>query len=230
MTISGKIINAVVLGYVLTATTAYALSDDTNPLTKAIDSGIDTGENVKLRSGSGNPDSGREKSVLCQGCHGTDGVSYEPLVPSLGGQYSAYIEKQLRNYQAGTRSHQLMNAMVGTIADGDMGDIAAFFASRKKMKGEGKSNESGKDLFVRGDISRLVVACNNCHGSRGYGLTPNTSAFPILSGQQKGYISRQLVNFREGYRTNSPSNVMNKIAQKLTDAEIEALAEYVAAQ
>ena len=218
------------LSVLLTATAAFAEGDDINPLTHKIDPAVDSAEAVKLRSGPGNPVAGKDKSILCQGCHGTDGISFEPLVPSLAGQYGGYIEKQIRNYQAGTRTHQIMNAMVGTIADGDAADIAAYFASQPKMKSAGSGNETGKDLFTRGDISRIVVACNNCHGAKGKGLTPKTAAFPVLGGQQKAYISRQLVNFRDGIRTNSPSDVMNKIARKLTDAEIEALAEYVSAQ
>jgi cytochrome c553 len=218
------------LGLMLTATAAFAKGDDINPLTKKPDAFAENTEVVKLRSGSGNPVAGKDKATLCQGCHGTNGISFEPLIPSLGGQYGAYIEKQIRNYQAGTRTHQIMNAMVGTIAEGDSIDIAAYFASQQKMKGEGPGNDLGKELFTRGDMSKLVVACNNCHGPRGKGLTPNTGMFPVLGGQQKGYIRRQLVNFRENIRTNSPSNVMNKIAKNLTDAEIEALAEYVSAQ
>lgn len=218
------------LGALLAASAAFAAGDDMNPLTKRPDPGLDTPEAVKLRIGSGDPAVGKEKSTLCQGCHGADGISFEPLIPSLAGQYSGYIAKQIRNYQAGTRSHQIMNAMVGTLADEDVANVAAYFASQQKMKGEGAGNETGKELFTHGDISRIVVACNNCHGPRGKGLTPNTSMFPVLGGQQSGYIRKQLVNFREGYRTNSPSNVMNKIANKLTDDEIEALAEYVSAQ
>ncbi|MBI3901356.1 MAG: cytochrome c4 [Nitrosomonadales bacterium] len=215
----------------LSTAAAFAQNDDTNPLTGQVDTFVDSAEAVKLRSSSGDPAAGKEKSILCQGCHGTDGISFEPLVPSLGGQYARYITKQIRNYQAGTRSHQIMNAMVGTIAnETDQADIAAYFASQTKMKGAGAENETGKNLFLHGDISRTVVGCINCHGVRGKGLTPNTSLFPVIGGQNKEYVRRQLTLFRDGYRTNSPSGVMNKIAQKLTDAEIEALAEYASAQ
>jgi cytochrome c553 len=221
----------IALGVLLFASAAFADNDDMNPLTKMIDTGADTPEAVKLRAGLGDPAAGREKSLLCQGCHGTDGISFEPLVPSLAGQYGKYIEKQIRNYQAGTRSHQIMNAMAGTIeTEQDRADIAAFFASQPKMKGSGAGNDLGKDLFLHGDISRTVVGCINCHGVRGKGLTPKTSTFPVIGGQNKGYIQRQLTLFRDGIRTNSPSGVMNKIAKKLTNEEIEALAEYASAQ
>lgn len=216
----------------LTATGVFARSEDTNPLTGqvGVDPGDDSPESIKLRSGSGDPVAGREKSQLCQGCHGEEGNSVEGLIPKLAGQYGKYIAKELRNYQAGTRSHQIMNAMAATISDEDLADIAAYFASRPKMKGAGSNSEVGKKLFLHGDISRTVVACVNCHGVNGKGLTPNTSMFPVIGGQQKDYIRRQLVNFRKGDRTNSPNAIMNRITQKLTDDELEALADYVSGQ
>jgi cytochrome c553 len=64
----------------------------------------------------------------------------------------------------------------------------------------------------------------------GKGLTPNTSLFPVIGGQQKEYIRGQLINFRKGDRTNSPNAIMNKITKNLTDAEIDGLAEYVSGQ
>lgn len=219
------------LSVLLTATATFARDDDTSPLTGQIATDDNSAEAIKLRAGPGDPVAGKDKSLLCQGCHGEAGISLEPLVPSLAGQYGRYIQKQIRNYQAGTRSHQIMNAMAGTLDDpNDVADIAAYFASQNKMKGEGAGNDVGKNLFLHGDISRMTIACVNCHGVRGKGLTPNTSAFPVLGGQQKEYIHRQLMNFRAGIRTNSPNNIMNRITQKLTDDEIEALAEYVSAQ
>lgn len=216
----------------LTGTTAFARNEFANPLTGQI--GVapddDSPESIKLRSGSGDPVAGKQKSGLCQGCHGEEGISIEGLIPKLAGQYAKYIAKELRNYQSGTRSHQIMNAMAGTISDEDLADIAAYFASRPKMKGAGSDNEVGKKIFLHGDISRTVVACINCHGVNGKGLTPNTSMFPVIGVQQKDYIRRQLVNFRKDERTNSPNAIMNRITHKLTDDEIEGLADYVSGQ
>lgn len=216
----------------LTATAAFARNENTNPLTGQIgvDPGDESAESIKLRNGPGDAVAGKEKSLLCQGCHGEEGISVEGLIPKLAGQYGKYISKELRNYQAGTRSHQIMNAMAATISDEDLADISAYFASRTKMKGAGSNSELGKKLFVHGDISRTMVACINCHGVNGKGLTPNTSMFPVIGGQQKDYIRRQLVNFRKGDRTNSPNAIMNKITQKLTDEEVEALSDYIAGQ
>ena len=95
------------------------------------------------------------------------------------------------------------------------------------MKGEGSDNKVGQKLFLHGDLSRTVVACVNCHGQNGKGPEPNSSMFPVIGGQNKDYLSRQLVNFRKDDRTNSPNSIMNKITRKLTDDELEALAEYI---
>lgn len=227
--IKNKIVTSLALVVLLTTTVAFARNESTNPLTGKIgvDVGDESSESIRLRSGPGDPVAGKDKSQLCQGCHGEEGVSTEGLIPKLAGQYGKYISKELRNYQAGTRSHQIMNAMAATISDEDLADIAAYFASRTKMKGTGSNNELGKKLFLNGDMSRMMVACFNCHGVNGKGKSPSNSVFPVIGGQQKDYIRGQLINFRAGDRSNSPGGIMNIITQKLTDAELEALADYV---
>ncbi|MBI3901358.1 MAG: cytochrome c4 [Nitrosomonadales bacterium] len=184
-------------------------------------------ENIKLRSGSGNAEAGKDKSALCQGCHGEDGISFEPAIPKLAGQYAGYIAKQVRDFQTGFRSNAIMNGMAATVADEDLADISAYFASKNKMKGETTDNATGKNLFLNGDMTRMMVACVNCHGINGKGKTPDNSMFPVLGGQQKEYLRIQLTNFRQGTRSNSPGGVMNIVTQKLSDAEISALAEYI---
>jgi cytochrome c553 len=207
-----------------------AKHEDTNPLTGRVETNrnVDDPNAIKIRSSVGDPVVGRDKSQLCQGCHGEEGNSVEPLAPKLAGQYSDYIVKQVRNYQAGTRTHQIMNAMAATLTDAELIDIGNYFASRPTMKGDGTGdNPVGKNLFLKGDIKRMVIGCVNCHGVNGKGLTPFTSTFPVLGGQHKAYIKGQLNDFRSGLRSNSAGNIMVKIATQLTDEEIEGLASYI---
>ena len=189
-------------------------------------------ESIKLRSAPGDPVAGKDKSQLCQGCHGEKGMTAETMIPNLAGQYGKYISKELRNFQSGVRTHQIMNAMAATISDDDLADIAAYFSSQPKMAGDNSGETSskaavGKKLFNNGDMSRMVIACTNCHGVGGKGRAPNISMFPVIGGQQVGYLRGQLINWRAGARTNSPNGIMNRIAQKLTDAEVDSLAEYI---
>lgn len=217
----------------LTSTTGFTQEDNTSPLKGHAETGAgdDSAESIKHRSGPGNPIAGKDKSQLCQGCHGEFGNSTEPLVPKLAGQYGNYISKEVRNYQAGTRTHQIMNAMAATLTDDDLADVAAYFSSQKKMTGDGSAeNQLGKNLFLHGHLSKMILACVNCHGVRGKGLDPKISMFPVIGGQHKDYLRRQLINFREGDRTNSPNGIMNRVAGALTDDDIESLVEYISAQ
>ena len=68
---------------------------------------------------------------------------------------------------------------------------------------------------------RLPV-CLACHGEKGQSSTPET---PSLGGQKKDYVLVQLYMFREKLRK---VDLMNDIANGLTDDDLQAFAETVA--
>lgn len=198
----------------------------------AADPAGESAEDIRRRVGSGNPALGRTKSEaeLCQGCHGEAGTSEAVGVPSLSGQYAAYIVKQLLNFRSLERKHRIMNAMAEGLADADIPDIAAYFASQPKMKGEGEaSDQAAKDLFLYGDVNRNIDACVSCHDLGGKGRMSRDVAYPVIGGQRKSYLRVQLLNWKIGARTNTPQGVMNRIAAALSEAEITALAAYISA-
>jgi cytochrome c553 len=184
---------------------------------------------LNRRTGSGDPVAGKQKSQICQGCHGVDGNSTSELIPKLAGQYDEYIIKQMRNYKAGTRSHEIMNGMAAPLSDTDLADIAAYFADQPIMKGNAMApvNEEGKRIFSKGNISEMVMTCAYCHGKTGKGLDPSTAMYPVVGGQHKAYLLKQLKDFREDDRMNSPNVIMNRILRSLSDSDLEALAEYM---
>lgn len=67
-----------------------------------------------------------------------------------------------------------------------------------------------------------AATCNGCHGADG---NSNNPQWPSLAGQQAAYLSKQLKAFRDGSRKNP---VMQGMAGKLTDADIDNLAAYFA--
>ena len=186
------------------------------------------GNELKLRIGPGDPVAGKDKAAICFGCHGEDGNSVDPAIPKLAGQYGLYISKQIRNYLASIRSHQVMNSMAASVSDEDLADISAYFASQPIMKGAHPSdNKLGKKLFENDDLARMIVRCNSCHGATGKGLEPGNAVYPVIGGQHKEYLLAQLISFRKGGRNNSPGGIMNITVHRLSDAELEALADYV---
>ena len=216
------------LALIISLFTSLACAASANPDASKIGIATDSTKEVKLSSSEGDPIAGKGKSEFCQGCHGEDGNSPDGMTPKLAGQSASYIIKQLRNYQIGVRSHPIMSAVAAAVIDEDLGDIAAYFSSRTKMQGNGSVNKIGKDLYHRGDMSRMIVACVNCHGVIGEGKVSANSIFPVIGGQHKDYLLGQLVNFKAGDRSNSPGGVMNIMVQRMTAEELEALADYVA--
>ena len=74
---------------------------------------------------------GRQKAGPCAVCHGLLGLSTVPDAPNLAGQPALYVASQLRAYRGGTRSHEVMSLMAKPLSDGDINDLAAWFASLK---------------------------------------------------------------------------------------------------
>jgi len=182
------------------------------------------------RLGSGNPGIGKQQSDAgrCQECHGVDGNSSDAKIPNHAGQYAAYLVKQLSDFQSGARKHEIMTIMAEDLSATDKADIGAYFASRKIMQGDGGGdNPLGRNLFVNGDQARDIPACAGCHGPSGKGGIAGNAIYPVIGGQRKVYLRSQLLGWKLGERKNSPGGVMNKVAELLSDDEIEALADYI---
>jgi cytochrome c553 len=50
---------------------------------------------------------------------------------------------------------------------------------------------------------------------------------PRIAGQRDFYIAKELIDYRDGLRTNDPKHMMQKIAKQLTDSDIVSLAIYL---
>lgn len=79
----------------------------------------------------GNAAAGKAKSATCAGCHGQNGISMVPMYPNLAGQKEAYLAKQITNFREGVRKDPSMNAMVKTLTDEDINNLAAYYANMK---------------------------------------------------------------------------------------------------
>lgn len=178
----------------------------------------------------GDPIAGKTKSEICQGCHGEDGISVNPMCPNLAGQFTRYLEKQIRDFQREKRVDPIMTGMASGIAETqDAQDIAAYFSSRKRMAGKPIKSalaDKGKEIYLGGNPETGLYACVNCHGENGKGKSATNNVFPVIGGQTKDYIMKQLRDLRSGERHNDPAGMMGNIAKKLSDEEIEAVAEY----
>lgn len=180
---------------------------------------------------AGNPAAGEKKSAVCQGCHGEHGISVDPTIPKLAGQFAEYIAKQINDFQIENRRDPRMSPMAATVTSArDLADIAAYFASQKPMRGiplRSPQVQLGRMIFEAGIPARGVPACAGCHGAHGKGMASNAMLFPVIGGQHRAYIIKQLNDFRLERRHTDLSGTMTSIGQALTMQEVEAIADYV---
>ncbi len=184
----------------------------------------------------GDAKAGKEKAVLCSGCHGLDGNSEDAAYPRLAGQYAGYIVKQIKDFQKGYRANNdTMSGMAEAVAsEQDAKDIGSYYA-QQEMKGSLTKPDkelvaAGEKLFLEGNAGSGVQACINCHGENGKGKSASVSIFPVVGGQHRDYLIKQLKDFRDDGRANDPAGMMTGASEKLSDQDIEALANYLSAQ
>ena len=182
----------------------------------------DTPYEIEQRIGTGDPVAGKTKSLICQACHGKNGDSETPDCPKLAGQYAAYIQKEIKDFQTGSRTDPIMTDIALRLTnEQDLLDISAYFASQNQMRGAmAVINKTGEERFTRGN------GCQACHGINGKGLAPNNPFAPVIGGQHKAYLIKQLRDFRSNTRTNEGTGIMGMIASQMSDEQIEAVASY----
>jgi len=166
-------------------------------------------------------------SGVCAACHGADGNSPLPANPNLAGQHPEYIYKQLLDIKSGERKNAVMSAMVTSLSQEDMRNLAAYYSNQKPRQGasqDAKMVLAGQKLFRGGDMASGVAACAACHSPDGSGIP---AQYPRLKGQNVEYTVAQLKAFRAGERTNDSAMVMRTIAGRMTDKQIDAVAQYI---
>lgn len=79
---------------------------------------------------AGDAAAGKAKSAACAGCHGPNGEGIAPN-PALVGKSEEVLVQALKDYKSGKRDNAVMKGMVGALTDGDMTNLAAYYASLK---------------------------------------------------------------------------------------------------
>jgi len=174
------------------------------------------------RSGSG-------AATACASCHGARGEG-QSAFPRLAGQDLGYLARQLDDFAQDRRANAVMGPIAKALSPEDrraMADYYAHMPPPTATQPAPPASASGGWLATRGAWSKGVPGCVQCHGPGGRGVG---SAFPAIAGQSAAYIASQLKAFRDGARRNDPQALMRTPASKLTDADIEAVAGWFAAQ
>nr|WP_258048631.1 c-type cytochrome [Burkholderia anthinoferrum] len=171
----------------------------------------------------------------CVTCHGRSGQgTRNGYYPRIAGKPADYLYNQLAAFRDGTREYPPMNYLVAYLPDAYLHEISDYFAKQRPPFAQPETPtvdaaglERAAKLVAAGDSVRGIPACAACHG---VGLTGMEPGIPGLVGLKSTYIAAQLTRWRVGERHAREPDCMRRIASRLSESDVAALAAWLAAQ
>ena len=171
----------------------------------------------------------------CVTCHGQSGQgTNNGYFPRIAGKPAAYLYNQLVAFRDGNRRYPPMNYLVAYLPDNYLREIAEHFAkqrppfaAREGASADAATTTRGQSLVTAGDASKGIPACIACHGA---GLTGMEPGIPGLVGLRPNYIVAQLTRWRVGERHAAEPDCMKRVATRLSDTDITAVAAWLSQQ
>jgi cytochrome c553 len=163
----------------------------------------------------------QQRFPVCLACHGENGQSQNPGVPSLGAQQTFYVTVQLLMFRERIRVAEPMNEMMKGLSDDDLRGFADRIAKLSPPRPtEGPVDEA------RMERARALAEqnhCNFCH-------TPTFAGqnnVPRIADQREDYLAAALRGYKDNSRRGYDGTMAETIAP-VTDAQISDLAYYIA--
>jgi cytochrome c553 len=144
-----------------------------------------------------------------------------------------YLKAQLEHFQQDRRKSAVMAPMAKPLSAEEIEALAAYYASLPAPQAHDPSApgadaalvSAGEALVRYGRWSQDIPACVACHGDALGGLG---TAFPALTGQPAAYIKASLTQWKTGKRGGDPNDLMGSVARRMSEADIDAAAAYLA--
>jgi cytochrome c553 len=163
----------------------------------------------------------KERLPTCLACHGEDGQSHTPLIPSLGAQQTFYITVQLLMFRDRMRVSAPMNDLAKGLSDDDLGHAANIIAKLPAPQPAAGPRDEAR--LARARALAAQNHCNVCHQAN-YSGHDNV---PRVAAQREDYLAETLGayknNARRGYEP-----TMAEVLAPISDEQIADLAYYLA--
>ena len=160
----------------------------------------------------------------CAGCHGGNGVSAGPSIPTLAGLSPAYFVETMEGY----KSDDIPSTIMGRLAKGysteEFTQMGEYFSKQKYVAATGQKVDEAK---AEKGAKLHEKYCEKCHSESGT-VADDDSGF--LKGQWKSYLVAQMMDFQNKDRKASKkmAKKMKKLHKKQGPAGFDALIEYYA--
>lgn len=181
------------------------------------------------------PNTMAQRTQACTGCHGKEGrATNAGYFPRIAGKPAGYLYNQLLNFRDKRRHNPAMTSLIENLSDAYLRDMAEYFAAldlpyppAQTTSASRVELERGEGLIRKGDVTRNIPACDQCHGASLTGVLP---AVPGLLGLSKDYLIAQLGSWQTGQRHAGAPDCMDKIASRLSPNDVGALTSWLSSQ
>ena len=167
------------------------------------------------------PPSAEMLSNACAGCHGTNGASAGPSMPSLAGQSKAFFVDAMKKFRSGERPATVMGRLSKGYTDDQINTMAEYFSKQKPQA----QNAAVDAALVAKGKTVYDNTCKRCHLENGKEFEEDT---PVVAGQWLKYLQIQMAEFQSGKRKMSEKKAEK--VKSLTSADWEAVAHFYASQ
>ena len=160
---------------------------------------------------------------LCAACHGANGRSDMPNMPTLAGQPSFYSITQLFLFREGRRSNEGMTAVAKTLTDDDMRGFADFIGTLPPVAAPPPATAPDPTRMADARALATQHKCVFCHGADFGG----GQQVPRIAGQREDYLQMSLRGFRSGTRPGY-TQAMTAALSQVPLEDLDTLAYYLA--
>jgi cytochrome c553 len=159
----------------------------------------------------------------CAVCHGAEGNSPAPAIPSIAGQPPLFLQNQLILFREGVRASEQMQPIAKGLKDADIARLAAHFSKLPAKRMETAPPDAA--LMQRGTERAKALRCGQCHLADFRGQ----SQIPRLAAQREAYLTAEMLAYRDSKRP-AGDTIMAAALYGVSDADIRALAHFLARQ
>jgi cytochrome c553 len=163
-----------------------------------------------------------ERVKLCVACHGEDGNSRTPNIPSLAGQPEFFLVNQLFLFREGVRKVPGMSELTKDLKDEDLVALAKHFAALAARPSEEAIDPA---LVKRGAALAEPMRCASCH----LPSLAGQQQMPRLAKQRVDYLIHSMKEFRDDARSGADTQMSNVVIG-VSDDDLAALAHYAASR
>jgi sulfide dehydrogenase cytochrome subunit len=190
---------------------------------------------VGLAAGQAAAESNPSAALLagtCAGCHGTNGVSGGPAMPTIAGMPKGLVVSLMTEFKSGDRPSTIMQRIAKGYTDKQIAQLGDFFLAQKWQNATSlnpllASKATQVDMALAAKGKDMTKQCSKCHEDDGRSTVDDTGR---LAGQWVDYLLFKMADYKNPDMDVPQGKKMKKQMDTKSLEELNAIAHFYASQ